>query len=185
MRAPQAQVLSRTAQSSLQMCGVGCSAPYPRRSLHTFAVFHPHNPIQCENAHGCIPVSAISYLFTFIFTKARKPQNGTLCDFRLGLPSKIAHHLLRFGLFLVRDDWRFVFGLFPRELVECLRIMRWCAVFLIPKHAGQRPLQSSGCFPLWAIPSAHACQVAIHLPPLHLVKEVLGCDSALANYPFV
>ena len=110
------------------------------------------------------------------------------CVFRLLLPK--THFRLPFelpeqpkllGVVLFGHFRRLGFLLlFPSELVEVLWTAWRCGLLRVREHPHQQPFEVSRRFPNGSLAAVQSCQVAVDLPQLHAVQEVLGCHSALA-----
>ena len=94
------------------------------------------------------------------------------------------HHLLKvfFVLFPVLGFGGVGLILLPSELVQVLRGLRGGVLLAVIEHARQEPLQHPCRLIGRMVSAVQAGEVTIDLPPLHLVQEVFGAYSALANY---
>lgn len=97
---------------------------------------------------------------------------------------EVIHHFLEVFLVLFQVLWCggawLVF--FPSELVQVLRGLRGDVLLAVVEHTRQEPLQHSCGLIGRMVSAVQAGEVTIDFPPLHLVQEVIGADSALANY---
>ena len=91
------------------------------------------------------------------------------------------HFGLQICLLLVGDFSRLVF--LPRELDNILRLEWRSALFA--EHVGKVRYGPSGRFPLCVVAATDAGEVAIDLPPLHPMQEVLRVYSAFSNYDLI
>ena len=133
----------------------------------------------------------IFLLFQSVFSPQTTPKHTKSikkhCLSVVLIPLEVIHHRLKVGGILFSDlRCRGVWVVFlPSELIEVLRGLRGGVLLAVVEHARQEPLQHSCGFIGRVVTAVQAGEVTIHLPPSHLVQEVIGCDSALANYLFI
>ena len=103
------------------------------------------------------------------------------------IPLEVIHHLLQVLCVMFGDFGCRVVGLvfFPSELVQVLRGLRGGVLLAVVEHTRQEPLQHSCGLVGRMVAAVQAGEVTVYLPPLHLVQEVIGADSALANYNLI
>ena len=97
----------------------------------------------------------------------------------------VFHEFLQFAGIVVGDFGGGGLLLFPSELVERDGISRDVILLAVAEHSRKEPLQGTGVLPSGAVAAMDAREVAVHLPPLHLVQEVFRIDAALTYDEFV
>ena len=101
------------------------------------------------------------------------------------IPLEVIHHLLQVLFVLLGDVGCCRLLFLPCELVEVLRRLGRGVLLAVVEHARQEPLQGAGVLPRRMVAAMEPGKVAVHLPPLHAVQEVIGCDSALSDYDLI